>query len=249
VYKLIVIDDEEKIADGIAKLFPWESIGFEVTGVFTCAKDALAFIDKNPTDVVMTDIEMPDMSGVQLSEELAARDAVITVFFSSYDRFEYMRAAIRNGVADYLLKPIKYAALLDCFEKIRQKLDDARHYTQAAHPAEYYDSIVSRVTEYLKNTYRSASLEDAAEMVNLSPTYLSHIYKSKNGAGFSETLHGIRMEKACEMLADNSYKMYDIAYYLGYDNPKNFSRAFKSSMGMSPSKYREAAMNANEKKP
>ena len=246
MYKLIVIDDEETIADGIARLFPWKSIGFEVIGSFTRAKDALDFMDTHPVDVVLTDIEMPDMSGVQLSQELADKGSVITVFFSSYDRFDYMRAAIRNGVADYLLKPINYAALLDCFEKIKRRLDEAHNHTQTAQPAEYYDGIIARVTDYLRQNYRSASLEDAAERVNLSPTYLSRIFKSKSGAGFSETLHLIRMTKACEMLADNNFKMYDIAYHLGYDNPKNFSRAFKSSMGMSPSEYRDSALNQDE---
>lgn len=246
MYKLIIIDDEEKIVDGIADLFPWESIGFEVVGRFTSAKQALQFLDDHTVDVVMTDIEMPDMTGVQLSEALASKPSIAIVFFSSYDRFDYMRAAIQNGVVDYLLKPIQYGALLDCFEKIHKRLDDTRRKPQPTQPAEYYDTIIYRVTEYLKTNFRSASLEGAAEEVNLSPTYLSKIFKSKSGTGFSETLHGIRMEKACAMLKDRNFKMYDIAYHLGYDNPKNFSRAFKSSFGMSPSEYRDNALSRNE---
>lgn len=56
--------------------------------------------------------------------------------------------------------------------------------------------------------------------------------------GFSDYLTKTRMEKACELLGDIQYKSYDIAYYIGYDNPKNFSRAFKAYFGMTPKEYR-----------
>lgn len=101
-------------------------------------------------------------------------------------------------------------------------------------------SIVSGVREYLRKHYQDASLEGAAETVNLSPAYLSKIFKEKNGTSFSDTLLSIRMEKAKEMLEDIRYKSYDIAYYIGYDNPKNFSRAFKSYYGMTPMEYRKS---------
>ena len=64
MYKLIIIDDEEKIASGMAQLFPWQNIGFEVVQVFTGARKALQYIAENPVDVVLTDIEMPDMDGL-----------------------------------------------------------------------------------------------------------------------------------------------------------------------------------------
>lgn len=71
---------------------------------------------------------------------------------------------------------------------------------------------------------KSADTE-AAQRVYLSPSYLSRIFKEKNGEGFAELLLRTRMEKACEMLEDCKYRSYDIAFYLGYDNPKSFSRA------------------------
>ena len=64
MYKLIIIDDEEKIASGMAQLFPWQNIGFEVVQVFTGARKALQYIAENPVDVVLTDIEMPDMNEI-----------------------------------------------------------------------------------------------------------------------------------------------------------------------------------------
>jgi two-component system, response regulator YesN len=242
MYKLIIVDDEEKIAGGMAQLFPWQNIGFEVAAVFTSAREALEYIAHDPVDVVLTDIEMPDMNGLELSRRLMDCPQIEKVFFSSYSNYEYFRTALQNGVADYLMKPAAYSALLECFEKVRARLDARSHHIEEK-PKAYYDQIVYDVQQYLKENYRTATLEEAATKVSLSPAYLSRVFKDKSGEGFSELLLRTRMEKACELLADIQYKSYDIAYYVGYDNPKNFSRAFKSYYGVSPSEYRKSSMD------
>lgn len=245
MYKLIIIDDEEKIVGGMAQLFPWENIGFTVVEVFTSARKALEYIEQNPVDVVLTDIEMPDMNGLELSKQLMAYPKIEKIFFSSYSNYEYFRTALQNGVADYLMKPVAYSALLECFEKVHARLD-ARAHVSEEKPKAYYDQIVYDVQQYLKENYRTATLEEAAAKVALSPAYLSRVFKEKSGESFSELLLRTRMEKACELLADIQYKSYDIAYYVGYDNPKNFSRAFKGYYGISPSEYRKSKVSGAE---
>ena len=74
MYSLIIIDDEPKIADGMAQLFPWNNIGFEVIRVFTSAVEALDFLNQNPVDVVLSDIQMPDMTGLELCQRLLGRE-------------------------------------------------------------------------------------------------------------------------------------------------------------------------------
>ena len=159
------------------------------------------------------------------------------IVISGYKEFEYAHQALKYGVEDYLLKPIKSGDILNCFGRIRQQLDEKYAVTQET-PVTYYDQVISKVKEYIKENYKEASLEDAAVQVSLSPSYLSRIFKEKCGMGFSDYLTKTRMEKACELLGDIQYKSYDIAYYIGYDNPKNFSRAFKAYFGMTPKEYR-----------
>lgn len=238
MYKLIIIDDEEKIVDGLGRLFPWEQIGFEVAGMFVSAQDALAFLEENPVDVVMSDVQMPDMDGIELSRRLMEKPDIQVVLFSSHKDYDYFRAAIQNKVCDFLLKPIDYPMLLGCMEKVKKELD-GKFQAKAELPKGYYENIIGTVQEYLRTSYQDASLEKAAEKVNLSPAYLSKLFKAYTGANFSDTLLKVRMETACEMLRDPEYKAYDIAYYVGYDNPKNFSRAFKSYYGISPMEYRK----------
>lgn len=237
MYRLIIVDDEEKILEGISELFPWHNIGFEVSARFTSALKALTYVENHPVEVVMTDISMPLMNGIDFIKELIRFPKIKIVLFSSYKDYEYMRAAIQYGISDYLLKPIRYDELVLCFEKIRIQLDEVNEIVNEE-PKTYYKEIISRVDHYLFNNYQKASLEGAAEVVGLSPNYLSKIYKEKSGSGFLEKLNKIRMEKACELLMDPSYKNYEIAFYVGYDNPKNFSRAFKMYFNMSPMDYR-----------
>lgn len=237
MYQLVIVDDEKNIVEGIANLFPWNEIGFEVT-YFQKAGEALEHIIKHGTDVLMSDIEMPDMNGMQLCERaLEIKPEIKIIFISSYQNYEYFRCAIQNGIVDYLLKPLKGTDLINCFKKIKEELDK-KNAVMEERPETYYEQIIRSVKEYIRENYREASLEEAAVLVNLSPGYLSKLFKEKCGSGFAEYLMKTRMEKACELLADIRYKSYDIAYYIGYDNPKNFSRAFKAYYGMTPKEYR-----------
>lgn len=230
MYKLIIIDDEEKIASGMAQLFPWQNIGFEVVQVFTSARKALQYIAENPVDVVLTDIEMPDMNGLELSHRLMEYPNIQKIFFSSYSNYEYFRAALQNGVADYLMKPVAYSALLECFEKVKARLD-ARSAVQETAPKAYYDQIVYDVQQYLKDNYRTATLEEAAAKVSLSPAYLSRVFKEKSGTSFSELLLKTRMEKHVRCWRISTIKATILPIMSGTITPKTSPVRSKRIMG------------------
>ncbi|HHX60270.1 MAG TPA: response regulator [Epulopiscium sp.] len=241
MYRLVIVDDEEKITEGIANLFPWEELGFEVVRAYSKGSDALAYIQNNSVDVLLSDIEMPDVNGIELCAQIQEKDVKV-VFISSYQKYEYLRSAILYQVEDYLLKPIKFEELRKSFTKIREKLDKER----GLNPEEltdnetYYEKIISQVKNYIVENYRDCTLEDAALQVNLSAGYLSKIFKEKSGKGFQDYLVDCRMQKACELLDDIQFKSYEVAHYIGYSNPKNFSRAFKAYYGKTPNEYRNS---------
>lgn len=237
MYRLVIVDDEQKILDGIAELFPWQNIGFEVVGKFTNATGALDFVSKNEADVVLTDIRMPGKSGLDLAAELKKIRDIIVVILSSYSDYEYMRQALKSDIQDYLLKPINYGDLSNCFEKIRSILDE-KNITEGIDDTPYYDKMLHAVDDYIENHFKEASLAMAAEQIGISAGYLSKIYKEKRGTGFQEQLNSTRMKKAAQMLVDPTYKSYEIAYEVGYDSPKNFTRAFKAHFGVTPRDYR-----------
>ena len=103
MYRLIIVDDEFEIRNGLSRYFPWESVGVEAAAVFENARGALDYIRRNPVDVVLTDIEMPGMSGIELARVIhEQRLPVKVIFLSAYKKFEYARDAISYRVVHYI---------------------------------------------------------------------------------------------------------------------------------------------------
>lgn len=241
MYRLVIVDDEEKITEGIANLFPWAELGFEVVKACSKGFEALDYIKNNPVDVLLSDIEMPDLNGIELCAQIQEMNVKV-IFISSYQKYEYFRSAILYQVEDYLLKPVKFEELKKCFTKICEKLDKEHGISSEKFPDNetYYEKVIHEAKNYIAEHYRDCTLEDVALHVNLSAGYLSKIFKEKSGKGFQDYLLEYRMQKACELLDDIHFKSYEVAYYVGYSNPKNFSRAFKAYYGKTPKEYRNS---------
>jgi len=235
MYTLLILDDEAKIAEGIANLFPWDQIGFRPVA-FSDPGKALQAMESTPVDCVLTDIEMPGINGMEILRRMNEK-GIPVVLISSHTDYAYFRSAIQFHAEDYLLKPLKGSDILTVFGRLKEKLD-ASHHVTAENPPSYYEKILAEVRKYIAENYQDASLEEAAVRVSLSPAYLSRLLREKSGIGFGEELQRVRMEKACELIADGRNKMYDIAGLVGYDNPKSFSRAFKANIGVTPMEYR-----------
>ncbi|WMC94147.1 response regulator transcription factor [Kineothrix sp. MB12-C1] len=124
MYKLLLVDDEPDILNGMARSIPWERWGFSVTGQASDGLEALALIKKDPPNVVLSDIRMPHMDGIGLMEELNRNYPDIKVIIlSGYNDFEYLKVAIKNQVVEYLLKPTDLDEFEATFLKIKEQLD------------------------------------------------------------------------------------------------------------------------------
>lgn len=123
MFRLIFVDDEAIIRNGISKVVPWGENGYELVGLFEQGQQALDFIRDNPVDVVITDINMPKMDGLTLSRILADQYPKITVLIlTGYDDFEYAQKAVKNQVREFLLKPITADELKEVLETVREEL-------------------------------------------------------------------------------------------------------------------------------
>ncbi len=125
-YKLVLIDDEEIVLMGIQKTYHMENYGFELVECFTSPTKALSSLKDLQPDLIITDIRMPRMSGLELAQK--AKELlpdVEIVIMSGYDDFSYAQAAVKVGVQDYLLKPVKKEdyenMLLTLHHKIEEK--------------------------------------------------------------------------------------------------------------------------------
>lgn len=127
MYKVLLVDDEILVREAIGAKIQWEQLGFELAGDCENGEAAVEFLKENPVDVVLTDICMPYMDGMELSKyiyENLPQTAII--IFSGYSDFEYAKQAIQYKVSEYILKPVTAQELREVLTKVREKLDKER---------------------------------------------------------------------------------------------------------------------------
>lgn len=124
-YKIMLVDDEEEVRTSIIRKIDWQDAGFEVIGDAENGKEALEKIEQNEPDVVLTDIRMPYMDGLEMAENIRQRyPSIKIVIFSGFDEFEYAKKAIKLNVIEYILKPVNVEELTAILKKIKKNLDE-----------------------------------------------------------------------------------------------------------------------------
>ncbi|GGG18934.1 response regulator transcription factor [Paenibacillus abyssi] len=254
MHKLLIIEDEIETRDALCHYFPWNELGFEVVGQYDNGRQALEYIKTDPPEVVFSDIKMPVMNGIELAEELfqmKCRSKVI--FLSGYADFEFAKQAMVYGVKDYILKPAKYKELIEVFSRIKKELEATDSEQSSGRKADrneireynYDEEVISTIKQYIEVHFKVATLYEAATLVRMNPSYLSHFFKQKTGQNFSQFLLNVRMEKAATQLMDVQHKIYDVSENVGYSNPKNFTRTFKNHFGKTPMEFRKGTEHEN----
>lgn len=127
MYRILLVDDEILVRDAIKENIDWKSLDCELVGDCENGKQASEFVKENPVDIVLTDILMPYMDGMELSKFLHDNyPDVVIVIFSGFGEFEYAKKAIQYGVSEYLLKPVTAMELTGVINKMKEKVDQLR---------------------------------------------------------------------------------------------------------------------------
>lgn len=140
MYTLLLVDDEEEVIEAIVKKVKWEELGFQVTGHANNGFKAMDMLEEMQPDVVMTDIRMPYMDGLELCAHIKAKyPATKILLFTGFDDFEYAKEAVHLEIEEYILKPLNAVEITEVFERLKEKLD--------------YEISEKRNTDLLKKYY------------------------------------------------------------------------------------------------
>ncbi len=267
MYKFLLADDEEIVRRGLREKIAWAEVGFEFLEPCQNGREAIQRITREHPDVVMTDICMPLVDGLEVAAYVADRfPEIIVIILSGYDEFEYARSALRCRVAEYLLKPITSREFSVLITKLKTRLDETpsrRSGRQIAgarskfpvsdetadlFKAKGWQSFapakVTETQEYIERNFakKKLSIDEICRDLFISPSYLSRLLKHHLGKTFVDALTDFRVEKAKQLISASDMNIYAVADAVGFSDPHYFSTVFKKVTGVTPSEYRGAAL-------
>lgn len=247
MYKVVLIDDEPIILEGMSKGFDWKKFDAIVAGTAEDGADGLELVRKVNPDIVFTDISMPNMDGLTMLAALKSEFPKLQVsILTGYRNFDYAQKAIRLGVTRFLTKPSKMDELNEAMEVMTNKLKDFGDHVEAEAEEEAVASnfIVKNALAYIDQHYKEKlKLSDVADQVYVSQWHLSKLLNRHAGKSFSDILNQKRIDEAKELLKDPYYRIGDIAEETGFMDIAHFSRVFKKMAGVSANEYRNQKKN------
>lgn len=245
MYKVIIVDDEHIIVEGLSKGIDWAKYNCEVVGTAGSGEEGMELIRELSPDILFTDICMGEMDGLTMVAGIRSEFPNLQVtILTGYRDFEYAQRAIRLGASRFLLKPSKMEELIEAIGGMTAKLDLTKPGEPAGAEDEETDAaassyVVTRALNYMEKNYKEKlRLVDVAEKCFVSQWHLSKLLNKYEGIGFSDALNRIRVKKAEELLMDPTLRVSDIAEMVGFIDMAHFSRVFKKWAGCSANEYR-----------
>ena len=241
MHSVVIVEDEYWTLKGIIEVFPWAEYNMEITSSFAEPIAAVEYILKSKPDIVITDIEMPEMSGIALIKKLRERKCKsLIVVLSAHPNFEYAQKLIPLRIFEYCLKPFSREDASNILNRLKISLDskseiltdiDLHDYNS---PNTRFRNIVSYVNNHYNENF---TLEDLCADYNLNPDYCNKLFIRQYGCTYSNYLKNLRMEKACYLLRQNE-SIANVAAMVGYNDYYYFSKIFKKHVGVTPYQYK-----------
>ena len=245
-YTIVVAEDEELLLNNLIQKIEKASPYFTVIGKAQTGIQAYELVKELNPDLVITDIKMPVMNGIELLEKVHNRYPFIKfIIISGFSDFEYAKSAIRLQVSDYLLKPVDPEELSSALAAVRERFEIERSaYADIFNPEMTRNTpelIAEALKNYLVHNYNvDINLNLIATNMNYSSSYLTKIFCQKYDVTPSRFITSMRISQAKHYLLHNpELSIKQIGELVGYQDQGYFSRIFKKQVGVSPFDYRE----------
>lgn len=250
MYKVIVVEDETMVRRGIILTIDWAALNCVIVGEAANGEEGAKLTERLSPDIIVTDVKMPRMDGVEMIMKLReggcrARFIILT----AYSDFKYAQSALRLGVSDYLLKPLRDGDLEHAVQHVEEQMEDRKEREEEPDTIPMLrfstnkkskNKYVESATQYIREHYREdITISTVAGYLEISEGYLSRVFKKETDYTFTNYLAFYRMQVAMNLLKDCRVKVYEVADQVGYSDTAYFSAQFKKIMGVSPSEYQD----------
>lgn len=248
MYKVLLVDDEDIIVEGLKKIVKWDKYNCAVVATAHDAKSGSAAILKHSPDILFTDIKMPGIDGLTMLAGLRSEfpNMQVTVLTGHRD-FEYAKRAINMGVTRFLLKPSKMNEIEEALKVMTDRLESINEEPEETQKEKIIESeskeansfIITSAVRYIESNYMNKlTLSELAEKIYVSQWYLSKLLNKYAEKSFYDILNQTRIDKSKELLKDPSLKIHEISEMVGFNDVAHFSRVFKKCEEVSPKEYR-----------
>lgn len=181
--KILIADDEEKVCQLISKIIDWESLGIEIAGIAHDGITALNLVKEEMPDIVITDIRMPGYDGLELiAKAKEVKPDIRFIIISGYRQFDYARNAIKFGVEDYLLKPLREEELLEIVSQMMEKIKSQQ---QNHEEKQNMQNQLDKSSKKLRSDFMQLLLEDVNKLPeNMEKEKCNQLYHCNFKDGF-----------------------------------------------------------------
>jgi len=254
MYKVVIIDDEPIIVEGISRMISWEQFDCHLVATANDGKEGAEVIRKYRPNIIFTDIAMPDVDGLTMIAGLKSEFPNMEIsILTGYRNFEYARKAINLGLSRFLLKPSSMEeieeAIIFMVNSLKAKKivpDSSNENEGNGLENEASNFIVNNAINYIEQNFaHKITLCEVAEKTYVSQWHLSKLLNRTMEQNFSEILNSIRIKEAQKLLHEPSLRIGDIAEMVGFVDMAHFSRVFKKNIGISANEYRNTISQKN----
>ena len=246
--KVLVVDDEEVVRRGIVMETDWKKLDCVVIAEAENGVEGLEAARKYHPDLIICDIRMPKMTGIEMMQTLREEgNQAFVIFLTAYSDFAYTRSAIRLSAVDYLLKPFEDVELEKAVWEMKNKNtkksseeDKEEDYLlklPKGDKSKYVAEALAFIDEHLGDADLSVGM--ITEHLGLSEGHLSHIFKKETSYTINAYITRYRIRYAMKLLQDCRVKVYEVAEQVGYRDITYFSTVFKKIVGVNPSEFQD----------
>lgn len=241
MYRVVLVDDEQIILQGLTTVFPWARYECEVVGTASDGREGLALMRSLKPQILLSDIRMPNVDGLSMIAALKSEFPLLQIIvLTAFRDFDYAQRAMHLGVCRYLLKPSRMDELHEAMATVTETLRRLPKENAEETEGEAGNFVVREALKFMEeHCAEHLTLSQVADAVYVSQWHLSKLLNRCARQSFFDLVNGYRIERAKALLADPARKINEIAFDVGYTEAAHFNRSFKKITGQTPMEYRD----------